>query len=382
MALTGVEEVPIADGHGRVSARSVSARFASPQWDNSAMDGYAVVLSDVAGASEASPVRLLADKPDPMGGWDRSLARGQAVAVMTGAPVPQGCEAIVPVENVEVGDGWVDIRVAPVPGAHVRRAGEDVAVGATVVRAGDRLGSAALAALASTGHAFLDVRDRPRVAIVATGSELVAPGAKLPPRGGFDSNSLMLSTAARAAGAEVVSIGRVPDDPAGFIDAVEMADADLVVTTGGVSMGAFDVVKAALEGTGVSFVRLAMQPGKPQGIGRLPGGKPILALPGNPVSALASFDMFVRPAIRAALGQDPWPVPERATVAARWTSPVGKLQVVPVTVDAQGVRLATPGGSASHLVVALARGEAWALVEPDVEDVETGDTVAVVRWDS
>ena len=218
MTLTGVENIPIADAHGRVSAQDVEALFASPQWDNSAMDGYAVVLADVADASDAAPVRLLADPPDPMGGWERSLAPGSAIAVMTGAPVPAGCEAIVPVEHVEVGDGWVDISVAPVAGAHIRRAGEDVAVGATVVRAGDRLGPSALAALATTGHAFADVQVKPRVAIVATGSELVAPGAKLPPRGGFDSNSLMLATAARAAGADVVSIGRVPDHPAGFLD--------------------------------------------------------------------------------------------------------------------------------------------------------------------
>jgi len=382
MGAPRTETVALHEALGRVTAGPAVALAASPLWDNSAMDGYAVRLGDTAGATSDHPVRLAADAPTDMGGWERHLAPGEAIAVMTGAPVPEGCEAIVPVELVRVGDGWIEVLQEPRPAAHLRRAGEDAAVGALVVPSGTRLGAAALAALAATGHASVVVAVRPRVAIIATGAELVAPGANLPPRGSFDSNSLMLAAAATDAGAEVVFAGRVGDDPSLLVDELERHDADLVVTTGGVSMGEFDVVKAALAGRGVDFVTLAMQPGKPQGIGRLPGGTPILALPGNPVAALASFHLFVRPAIRAALGLEPWPSLPTLPAAVGWASPAGKLQVIPVTRGPEGVRPAAKGGSGSHLVASLAAGEAWALVAPEVTQVAEGDLLPVVGWES
>lgn len=385
--------VGIADAAGLVLAEDVRSPEALPRWDNSAMDGYAVRAADVADASDVVPVRLrvLADLPAGSAA-EPDVTPGAAARIMTGAPLPPGADAVVPVEATDAGTDVVSVRAPAALGAHVRRSGEDVAAGDLVLRAGTLLGPTQVAAAASVGCAEVAVHRRPRVAVLSTGSELVAPGARLARGQVPDSNSFLLAAAARAAGCDVVRVGAVPDDAAALRAALDEQDGavDLVVTSGGVSMGAYDVVKEVLgREAGVDFVRVAMQPGKPQGLGRLRRGTPVLALPGNPVSASVSFEVFVRPALLRLRGLPP-DVPEGvAVVLEGWHSPPGREQYMPVTFAPRddtsaadgvpGVRPAVRGGSGSHLVAGLARAEALAVVAADVDRVEPGDRVRLLR---
>lgn len=394
-------EVDVAHAAGHVLAHDVVARTDLPAWDNSAMDGWAVRRDDVVGATPEAPVtlRVLADLP---AGSDAEpqVVPGTAARIMTGAPVPPGADAVVPVEHT---DGFVEhaqdgrgrtlrdtVRVdrAPGPAAHIRRAGEDVHAGDVVLRAGTALGPARVAAAASAGAGTVRVHRRPRVVVVPTGSELVQPGVPLRRGQVADSNSLLLVAAARAAGCDAVRVPAVPDDPERLraVLTEQEAAADLVVTTGGVSVGAYDVVKAALTGWGdVRFVRVAMQPGKPQGLGRLPGGTPVLCLPGNPVSAHVSFEVFVRPALMRLRGVERLDRPTmRAEVADGWRTPPGRAQYMPVALERgdDGVlraRRAVAGGSGSHLVAGLAQSDGLAFVDADVSEVRAGDVLPVFR---
>ncbi|WP_188037665.1 gephyrin-like molybdotransferase Glp [Actinotalea sp. JY-7885] len=389
-----VVRVPIADAAGLVLAQDVRAPEALPRWNNSAMDGYAVQAHDVAAATLAEPVRLtvLADLPAGSAA-EPVVTPGTAARIMTGAPLPPGADAVVPVEQTDGATDVVAVHAPAAPGAHVRRAGEDVAAGELVLAAGTLLGPRQVAAAASVGCGEVAVHRRPVVAVLSTGSELVAPGARLA-RGQIpDSNSFLLAAAARAAGCDVVRVGAVPDEADALRAALDAQDGavDLVITSGGVSMGAYDVVKEVLAAdAGMAFVRVAMQPGKPQGYGRLRGGTPIVALPGNPVSASVSFEVFVRPAVRRLRGLAADVVEEEAVALEGWTSPPGREQYMPVTyvgtaapgdggASLPAVRPAVRGGSGSHLVAGLARAEALAVVAADVERVEPGDRVRLMR---
>jgi molybdopterin molybdotransferase len=309
---------------------------------------------------------------------------------MTGAPVPPGADAVVPVEVTDAGTVAVEIRQAAPVGAHVRRAGEDAVAGDLVVAAGTLLGPAHVSALASVSAATVRVHRRPRVAVVSTGDELVPPGTPLG-RGQIpDSNSWLLAAAVREAGGDPVRLGPVGDDPAALRELLDELDGsvDAVVTSGGVSVGAFDVVKAALrDEPGVEFVPVAVQPGKPQGLGRLPGGTPVFALPGNPVSSFASFEMFVRPALLRMRGLADV---QRPTVVSPsgdgWRTPPGRAQLMPVRwVPATGagpgtvVVPATAGGSGSHLVARLALAEGLAVIPADVDEVAAGDLLTILK---
>jgi len=371
------EEVALYDARGRVLAADVVAATALPSFDNSAMDGYAVRAAEVAGAPVALPVAF----DIPAGRTDvPPLPEGAVARIMTGAPVPEGADAIVPVEQTDGGTEVVALKAAAEVGTYVRRAGEDVAAGDVVLAAGTVLGPAQIGVAAATGHARVPVRRRPVVLVLSTGSELVAPGAPLQHGQIYESNGPMLAAAVEDAGARAQLLRFVPDDVEQFLAvlAERAVGVDLVLTSGGVSAGAYEVVKDALAGRGVTFDKVAMQPGGPQGAGRLDGGVPVVTLPGNPVSSLVSFEVFVRPVLRAALGH---PHPERPVVVARLaqrlTSPSGRRQFRRGVLDAREGTVAEIGGPPSHLLGSLAKADCLFVVPEDVTELVAGSEVAV-----
>jgi molybdopterin molybdotransferase len=380
-----VEAVRLADAAGRTLAASVDARVDLPSFDNSAMDGYAVRRADVAAAVADAPVVLdvVADLPAGSGEIV-TVGSGQAARIMTGAPIPQGADAVVPVERTDGGTRRVAILAAPRPAHHIRRRGEDLHAGDRVIDAGVVLDARRVAAVAAAGLAELTVAVPPRVAVVATGSELVEPGAPLGRGRIHDSNSLLLAALVAEAGGVTSEVRRMPDDPAALRAWIDARDAcDLVVFAGGVSVGAHDVVRHVLGELGtVGFARVAMQPGKPQAFGALPDGTPVFGLPGNPVSVAVSFEAFVRPALQRLLGRAELLRPTwLAVVDDGWRSPAGRRQYMPVALDVRDgrpvVRRATAGGAGSHLVAGLAAADGFAIIPEDVEDVAAGSLVEV-----
>ena len=373
------ESVPLATAHGRVLARDVAAAVALPGFDNSAMDGYAARRAEVGGAAER-PVRLPVAEDIPAGRSDVvPLAPGTVHRIMTGAPLPPGADVVVPVELTDGGTEVVEIRDSPAAGTHLRRAGEDIAAGAVALSAGSPLGAAQLGLAAAVGLTELPVRRRPRVLVLSTGSELVAPGEPLAPGQIYESNSLLLAAAVEEAGGLPRRLHFVPDDVDQFLATVraQLATADLLITSGGVSAGAYEVVKDAFRGLGtVEFGKVAMQPGGPQGAGTV-DGVPVVTLPGNPVSAFVSFEVFVRPALRRALGHAS---PERLRAPARLTgplrSPPGRRQYLRGRYEAGEV--SQVGGPGSHLVAHLARANCLVVVPEDVTELAAGAEVDVV----
>ncbi|WP_019986006.1 gephyrin-like molybdotransferase Glp [Streptomyces sp. Amel2xE9] len=403
-------ELQLLDAQGCVLVEDITVPLSLPPFDNSSMDGYAVRVADVAGASEEFPAALEVVGDVAAGAAEPPrVGPGQAARIMTGAPLPPGAETVVPVEWTDggLGEGPVSsmrARSASPEGAtgqvrvhrpakaraHVRDAGSDVKAGDRALNAGTVLGPPQIALLAAIGRGTVRVRPRPRVVVMSTGSELVQPDEQLGHGQIYDSNSFALTAAARDAGAIAYRVGAVADDADTLRTTIEdqLVRADLMVTTGGVSVGAYDVVKEALAhvgdedeaGGGVEFRKLAMQPGKPQGFGTVgPDHIPLLALPGNPVSSYVSFELFVRPVIRTLMGlQDVHRPTARATLAADGplSSPKGRRQFL------RGRYLdgeVTPvGGSGSHLIAALAQADALIVVPEDTESVEPGAEVEVV----
>jgi molybdopterin molybdotransferase len=383
-------ELALLEAQDCVLAEDVVSPLDLPGFDNSAMDGYAVVTADVAAASEDAPVGLPVVADVPAGSTERlRLSAGQAARIMTGAPLPEGAEAVVPVEATDGGLDRVELRAPAGEGQHVRRAGTDVRRGDTVLPAGTLLGPAQLALLAAVGRDRVVVQAPPRVVILSTGSELVEPGT-VPGYGQVvDSNGVMLAAAAVDAGARPRLVGVVRDQPEAFLQALEseLADADLVVTTGGVSAGAYDTVKEVLSKLGtVWFGKVAMQPGMPQGFGAVgPDATPIFTLPGNPVSAFVSFEMFVRPVIRKLAGhQGLFRRSETAVALDAWSAPAGKLQLargeLGRTEDGRRVVRLT-GQQGSHVLGGLARAGALVVVPEQVTRVEVGDEVRCLVLD-
>lgn len=373
--------LPLADALGLVLAADVVAPLPLPGFDNSAMDGYAVLATDVADAGQDSPVRLPVAEDIPAGRTDiPTLAAGTAHRIMTGAPLPAGATAVVPVEATDGATDTVTIRSAPREGQHVRRAGEDVTAGTTVLRAGQVVTPATLGLAAALGLGELTVAPRQRVLVVSTGTELVGPGVPLQPGQIYESNGVMLAAAVRDAGADVAASPMTGDDVDAFRETLRghVADADLILTTGGVSAGAYEVVKDALGGSGdVEFVKVAMQPGMPQGAGRL-DGVPVVTLPGNPVSALVSFEVFVRPALRVAMGRPDAERPRREAVLTEdLTSPRGKRQFRRGVLDGDAVT--SYGPPASHHLRWLASANCLLELGEDVDSVNAGTRVQV--WD-
>lgn len=367
-----------------VLAEDVVARVPLPAFDNSSMDGYAVHVEDVASATEEHPV-VLPVVADLAAGASEALplVRGSAVRIMTGAPTPPATGAVVPVEWTDGGVAKVTIRRSPRPGQNLRRAGEDVVPGELLISAGTRLAPRHVGLLAAAGHDRVRVRPRPRVIVLSTGSELVEPGRPLGFGQIYESNGHALTAAALDVGAFAVRAGIVPDDPRLLMSTLEdhLVRADLVLTSGGVSAGAYDTVKEVLSRLGtVRFDRVAMQPGMPQGFGTIgPDDTPIFTLPGNPVSSYVSFEVFVRPALRKMLGESQLHRPTvTATVTEGWTSIPGKRQFVRVelTRDDAGQAFVHPvGGHGSHLVADLAHANALAVVPEETTRVVPGDTL-------
>lgn len=415
----------LVDADGATLAEDLHARVSVPPFVSAAMDGYAVRLADLP--SDGAPVTLRVTGDVAAGASDGTgIGPGQAVRIMTGAPLPPGADAVVPVEHTSTGRfvagtprAESSVTLARRPRAHVRAAGEDVARGELLARAGTAVTAATVGALAASGTVRVPVRRRPLVAVISTGAELVPVGGTLGPGQITDSNGPMLAAAARAAGADVVRLGPVPDDPAALRAALDAAvgpaeevagrpgpgaGADLIVTAGGVSAGAADVVREVLAASGAEaggvtdaeVATVAMSPGKPQALARW-RGVPWLALPGNPVGAYASFELFARPAIDRLRGlrgagkdllsqggnAERALLPQRYLLgrvclslhaATAWSSPAGRLQALPVRLVDGAVE---PAGS-HHSLSALAAADGLALVPPDVEKVRAGDVVQVL----
>lgn len=375
--------VPLADALGLALADDVVAPLSLPGFDNSAMDGYAVLAVDVAAASADNPVKLPVAEDIPAGRTDLlTLTPGTAHRIMTGAMLPAGATAVVPVESTDAATDIVAIFSSSSEGRHIRRAGEDVTAGMTVLSAGEVLSPAALGLAAALGFAELKVIPRQRVLVLSTGTELVTPGTPLQPGQIYESNAVMLAAALREAGADVTTAPATSDDVALFRETLagHAKDVDLIITTGGVSAGAYEVVKDALTGD-VEFVKVAMQPGMPQGAGRLtdtPNGTPIVTLPGNPVSALVSFEVFIRPPLRAAMGLTSERPRRSATLTEKLTSPAGKRQFRRGVVGSDD-EVSSYGPPASHHLRWLATANCLLDIGEDVVELAAGSPVPI--WD-
>jgi molybdopterin molybdotransferase len=411
-------ELSLGDAHGLVLAEDVAASSPLPSFDNSAMDGYAVRVEDVAAASQDSPVTLPVVGEVAAGDTGAyALPPGTSIKIMTGAMLPHGTEAVVPVEWTDGGRARVTIRAKADFGASVRLAGGDAKAGEVLVTAGTRLHPMHIAVIAAAGRGTVLVRPRPRVVVLSTGSELAEPGTPIIPGRIWDSNSFMIAAAAREAGALAYRQAIVPDHPEQVLPAIEdqLARADLMITTGGVSMGGeHDVVKAALRQLGtIEFRKVAMQPGMPQGFGtvalpasavegRPRGGLlsrladrgevaetpvragehdrvPIFTLPGNPVSAYVSFQIFVRPALGAlqaygGLGLET----VKAELTGPLRSPPGRRSFLRGVLDRAAGRVAPLTGQESHQVATLGKANALIVAPEWAVTMAAGETADVL----
>ena len=379
-------ELTLLDAQGLLLAENVAADLPLPSFDNSAMDGYAVRAVDTRGASPEQPVTLPVIGDVVAGSKSRSgMGPGLAMRIMTGAPMPAGADAVIALEDTDRGVARVGLHRPVQSGQFVRRTGEDLQAGAPALVAGAALGPQQIALLAALGRDRVLVRPRPRVLVISTGSELIDVGQRPAFGEVTDSNSYLVASAAKDAGADARRVGIVPDDHSKRLDVLEsqLLRADILVTTGGVSMGAFDVVKQALSELGtVEFTRVAMQPGKPQGFGHLGNRVPIFCLPGNPVSALVSFEAFVRPAIRKLLGKRSL---GRATVQAaaleRMESPAGIRQYRRGVLHREatgGYSVSLVGGPGSHLIASMASANCLVVIDEEVTEVVAGSRVTVI----
>jgi molybdopterin molybdotransferase len=394
-------EIALADADRAVLADDVMTAWPLPGFDGSAMDGYAVRAADVAQASQDSPVELPVDD-EVAAGDTRQLALrpGHAIKIMTGALLPEGADAVVPVEWTDGGAQAVLISRPPGTGNAVRHAGDDAKPGDLLLPAGAKLGPAQIGVLAAAGLGVVFARRRPRVTIISTGNELAPPGAPLVPGLIWETNSYLLAAAARQAGCDVTRHPTIRDDADEVLAAIRAAahTADLLITSGGVSMGGeHDVVKAALSkaapskaapssaaepGLGlVTFRKVAMQPGMPQGFGRIgPAQTPIFTLPGNPVSAFVSFHVLVGPALRALQDLKSERVARRrARLAGPVSSPPGKRSFLRGVYNREAGVVTPLTGQGSHHIASLAKANALIVVPEQVTGLPAGELVEIME---
>lgn len=378
--------LPLSDAVGLVTADDVIAREAVPPFANSAMDGYAVRAADTAGAAPEAPVRLVVAGELPAGhAPTQSVGDGEAIRIMTGAPVPGGADAVVMVEYTERDGDAVQVMHTARPGDHVRAAGGDLAPGDPVFPAGTVLGPAHVGVLASLGFHEVEVVSRARVGVLSTGDELVERGP-LHPGQIRDSNRPMLLALVAGAGGEAANLGLARDDESTITRTLEdaLATCDAVITSGGVSVGDFDYVKAALDRLGgLQSRQVAIKPAKPLAFGVI-DGTPVFGLPGNPVSSLVSFELFARPALLAMMGHRARFRPAVTATAeqAMLRKPDGKLHLdrVRVRVEGDAYVAARTGDQASNVLSATALANGLALL-PDGDGVPEGGDVRVMRLD-
>ncbi|MDU7239087.1 gephyrin-like molybdotransferase Glp [Actinomyces sp.] len=389
------EERPLESALGTTLAASIEARVAVPPFTNSAMDGFAVRADDVHGASKDAGVNLPVLEDVAAGSTaNGTLKPGFATRIMTGAPLPEGADAVVKVEDTNIEPGpvqmpdQVTIFSAVQPGTNVRKAGENVAVGDLILEAGITVTPQVLAAAASVGYGKLPVIPKPRIAIISTGSELQDPGNALAHGQIPDSNGIMLDALARSLGAEVTYRGRTGDEPQHLEQMFTEAGrcADLIITSGGVSAGAFDPVKIVGKTHNFNFEKVAMQPGKPQGHGVInvdDRAVPVMCLPGNPVSVYVSFMLFVRPIIGILAGRPGSKLQAVPALAgASFKSAKNRRQYAPMRAE-----LSTSGitvypthsqASGSHLIATLHQATGLVVVAADVDEVAQGDLVQYI----
>jgi molybdopterin molybdotransferase len=384
--LLPVEEVGLGEALGRVLAADAVADGPFQPFDNSAMDGFAVRAEDVASGSAESPAALrIVDESRAGRPAARTLAADEAIAISTGAMLPAGADAVVRVEDTRREGDRVLVGFAISAGANVRRAGEDIAGGETVLRAGAELGPAELGALATIGLDPVPVRRRPRVAVLTSGDELTPPGRPLGPGAIRDSNSRTVPGLARLAGAEIVAVDWAPDEPEATRAALERAlDADVVVVCGGVSVGEHDHVKGALADLGAEevFWRVALKPGGPTWFGTC-GETLVFGLPGNPVSVMVTFLTFVRPALIAMAGGDPAARRVMARLGADYEKPTDRAHAVRcrLELDERGWVAWPLPRQGSHVLTSMLAADALALVPTESPGLAAGAPVEVELLD-
>ena len=379
VAALGAEEVPLRESLGRFLAADVDSAEDIPGFDNSAMDGYAVRAADVHAAGTRLRVIGESSAGHPAA---EQLGAGEAIAISTGAAVPAGADAVVRVEDTEREGEEVVIDAAVEPGSSIRRAGEDIRAGDRVLSAGARLGAAEVGALAAVGLPVARCARRPRLALLLTGDELVEPGEPLGPGQIRDSNAYAVPPLAAEAGADVVSVEIAPDDLDGTVAALDHAlGADVVVACGGVSVGEHDHVRPALERLGVeqAFWRVSLRPGKPTYFGVAAGDKLVFGPPGNPVSAMVTFLLFVRPALLAMQGGDPAARRLTAAISEDYVKVEGRAEAVRVRLEpGDAAWAATPTGpQGSHVLTSMIGADGLAIIPTEVDRLHAGDAISV-----